>query len=275
MHMLLRLTNGWKIAQRHPWLISMLFIYKLIWGLIIYHIVQAIVVPLLYRFPSDHSDAAVQVFFAEAQFQLFKTNIGHIPVGIVAGIFLMRILVTPLLNAGIYYSIERDEKKQIRPFINGVKSLGISFIKIYSCHIIIASAPLYWIVQYVIEQFNTASSLHTLAYAIGPLCIGYWMYLFVLQLCFMYIQFGKTSGTRFVQSLAFFIRHLAPILLLSSALLLITACIALFNLSFTMIWASFISVLLYQLYYLTKAFMNVWEISSQYAIWRDRPAELN
>lgn len=235
-----------------------------------YKIVQAIVVPLLHRFPSDHSDIAVQVFFAEAQFQLFKTNIGHIPVGIVAAIFLTRILVTPLLNAGIYYSLERDENKQIRPFIAGVKSLGPSFIKIYSCHIIIASAPLYWIVRYVAGQFNTMSSFETFVYSILPMCIGYLVYLYALQLCFMYVQFGKTSGTPFVQRLTFFVRRFVPIVMVSLMLLLITVCIALFNLSFTMVWASFISVLLYQFYYLTKAFMNFWEISSQYAIWRER-----
>lgn len=270
MRMLLRLTQGWKIAQRHPWLISMLFLYKLVWGFMMYKIVQAIIVPLLYRFPSEHSDVAVQVFFAEAQFQLVKTNIGHIPVGIIAAIFLTRILVTPLLNAGIYYSIERDENKQIRPFIAGVKSLGFSFVKIYSCHIILASAPLYWIIRHMAEQFNTMSSLQTMSYSMLPLCIGYWIYLYVLQLCFMYIQFGKASGTPFVQTIAFFMRQFAPIIKLSCMLLLITVCIALFNLSFTMVWASFISVLLYQLYYLTKAFMNFWEISSQYAIWRER-----
>lgn len=271
--MFIRLAAGWNMAQRHPWMISMLFIYKLVWGLVIYRIVQAVVLPLLYRFPSEHSDLAVHVFMAEAQFQLLKTNVAHLPLVLIAIIVLARMVMTPLLNAGIYYSIIRDEDKQIRPFIKGVKTLGARFIIIYSCQLLSALLPLFWMLPYVQHKLAMQSLEAMLVSLLLPIAV-YWVYLHIIRLLFMYVQFSQASGMRLTRSFAIFFSNFGSIIVLSCALLLITAVLAMLNMSLTLVWVSLLSIMLYQLYYLTKAFMSIWEICAQYDIWRERTQKL-
>ena len=124
--MLNRLKAGWKTAQRHPWIITMLFLYQFVWGFFLYRFVQSVVLPLLYRYPGEVSPGAAQVFLVEGQFRLLKTDVTHFPLGVLLAIIIIRMILTPLFNAGIYYSIHHDEDKQIRPFITGVRTLGLS-----------------------------------------------------------------------------------------------------------------------------------------------------
>lgn len=267
--MLNRLKAGWRTAQRHPWIISMLFAYQLAWGFLIYQVVQHTVLPLLYRFPSEYSETAVQVFLAEAQFLLMKTDVSVIPLTLIAGIALTRMMLTPLINAGIYYSIHRDEIKQIRPFITGVKSFGLPFAIIYICQLTLAILPLLWFIPYTFERVMSTVQYETLLISILPYFGIYLLYLYGIQLSFMYIQFGTISRVSLIRTQWTFWRNVRAIVLLGCMMLCITAALAVLNLTLTFAWVSFISVLLHQLYYLSKAFVSIWGISAQHQLWKE------
>lgn len=270
MEILKWLMLGWKTALRHPWMISMLFIYQFVWGFVLYKFIQSIVVPLLHRFPGDLSESAVHVFLAEGQFQLLKTDVAYFSLWALLGMLLLRMVLTPLFNAGIYYSIHKDESKQIQPFLKGVKTWGFSFVIIYIIQILISALPLYWLVPYVTKLVASHSDYQSLLWASAPLLIGYWAYTALLKICFMYVQFGKVSGASIAHSQLTFLRNLLTVLGLSCIILIISVLLALLSLSISMLWAGLIAVILHQLYYLGKTFIKIWEISSQYQIWSSK-----
>lgn len=267
--MLNRLKAGWQTAKRHPWMISMLFAYQMTWGFLLYQVVQHTVLPLLYRFPSEVSEAAVQVFLAEAQFLLMKTDAPVVPLALIAGIVLTRMMLTPLINAGIYYSIHRDEIKQIRPFINGVKQFGLPFAVIYVCQLSLALLPLLWIIPHFVQRIMY--SIHDVfgLLSLLPYVGLYLLYLYSIHLSFMYIQFGTVSRVPLMRSQKTFWRNVRSIIWLGCMILLISGVLAVLNLTLTFAWASFISVMLHQFYYLSKAFVSIWEISAQHHLWKE------
>jgi hypothetical protein len=270
MQILKWLNAGWRITQRHPWMISMLFIYQFIWGFVLFKFMQSIVIPLLHRFPGEFSHTAVQVFLAEGQFQLFKTNAAYFSLWILLAILLLRMIITPLLNAGIYYSIHRDESKQIRPFLKGIRTLGLSFVFIYFLQILIWLLPMYWLIPYIKNLVASHPDYMSILWSALPLLIGFWIYTTFLKICFMYVQFGKASGASLLHSQLTFFRNLLPIVSLSCILLIISGLVALLSISISMIWAGFFAVMLHQLYYLAKTFIKIWDIGTQYQIWNSK-----
>lgn len=70
------MSQGWRLALKHFYLVLLLFVYQFIWGFFLYRMIDAIVAPLLRRLPvGAPGDDAMRHFLAEAQFQLFKTEL--------------------------------------------------------------------------------------------------------------------------------------------------------------------------------------------------------
>lgn len=262
---------GWKTTRQHPWIISVLFIYQFVWGLFLYKFIQSIVLPLLHRFPGGElTEAAVHVYLAEGQFQLLKTDMAHSFLWVLLALITTRMIMTPLLNAGIYYSIHQADSEQIRPFFRGVKTRSKPFFIIYCLQMLFTFIPMYWVIPHVKELFTTHHTYESIIIAILPLLIAYFVYGACLRLCSMYIQFGRISSTSLLHSMRTFLGNIVPIAGLSCILLLVSGLVMLISLSVSMIWAGFIAVILYQLHHLIKTFLKLWEISSHYQLWSSK-----
>lgn len=269
--MLSLLHAGWKTTKEHPWMITVLFLYQFAWGFVLYLFIQSIVMPLLHRYPDDVlSSTGVQVFLAESQFMIFKTDITHTVIWMLITLLAARMLITPLLNAGIYYSIERAEQTQIRPFIEGIKLLSRSFYLIYTVQIVLLLLPLYWVIPYVQQLLQSFFSLEALIIEFIPLVLGYLFYSAFIRLCTMYVQFGKAGNSPFINTLMLVGKNMLPILSLKFLLLLISLFLLGINLSISMLWAGFFAVILHQVYHLVKTIFKLWEICSHYQLWHSK-----
>jgi hypothetical protein len=262
------IKSGWTMAWHQPFAVCVLFIYNLLWGLVLHSLISSIVVPLLHRYPGKElSREAVQLFWMEGQFQILKTNLIEPYLWWGLGLLLARMLLTPLLSAGVYYSMEHTQLNAGYRFVHGIRELGLSFFGLYALQMLFTLAPLYILVPKIVVAYGKYHALPALAWSVLPLVGGYMVYLFLLQIIFMYMQFGKLNGTTYRTAMKTLVRSVLPALLLASTMLLVTFAASAAIMSSAMIWAGFAALLGVQAYRLVQMFCEMWAITSQYALW--------
>lgn len=262
------LKNGFVQAWGQPFSVCLLFIYNLLWGVLVYAIIRSIVVPLLHRYPGPEIPRdAVQLFWLEGQFQIMKTDLIYPYLWWGLALLLVRLLFTPLLSAGVYYSLEHMELNAGYRFMRGIRKLAASFTLLYAIQIVMVLVPLYLLTPKLMEAYGTHHSLTAIAWQMSPWAGGYLAYLFLLQTMFMYMQFGLASGRSPVWSLRLLIRNLLPVLLLAVITLVFTFAITAMVMASAMLWAGFAALVGIQAYRLLQVFGKMWMITSQHALW--------
>lgn len=262
------IKNGWTLAWNQPFTVCTLFMYNLLWGLALYDMIHSIIFPLLRRYPGKElSREAVQLFWVEGNFQIMKTDLLHSYIGWGLGLLLARMLLTPLLNAGVYYSLKHTELNAGYRFVQGIRKLALPFFGYYLAQMALQLGPLYWLIPKATQLYGKQATLYGAAQAILPLLGAYLVYMFLLQTLFMYLQFGKVSGKSSLYSVTLLLRNALPVLLLAIIVMLIGLFITAAVMTSTMIWAGFLALLGFQAYRFIHMFCKMWEITTQYALW--------
>lgn len=257
------IKEGWRAAWKQPFLVLILFTYRLGWGIVLYRIVQSIVVPLLHRFPDiQAAGGQTELFLAEGQFQLLKTNFIDSYLWLFLGLLLTRMVITPMLNAGIYYSLSQTHLNSGYRFLKGIRELGGVFLLYYLAQMAITLAPLYFLLPKWGSILLGGEYNSTLLVLI-PLITGYLLYGYILHLVFMYLQFGKAWSRPWSESLRIALRSILSIIGISILFMLGSALIATIATSVLWIWASLWTLILYQAYRLVHTFVHLWLVTSQ------------
>ncbi|MNI00278.1 hypothetical protein D3C73_530740 [compost metagenome] len=262
------LKEGWKAALGQPFAIITLFVYQFIWGLALFRLIQSIVIQLMQRYPgADQPQSAAQLFLAESQFQLLKTDISHSYLWWLAILLGLRMLLTPLMNAGIYYSLVHSDKQAGYRFFKGMRELFIPYLLIYILQLSLTFGPLLWLLPKLKHAFAASSSYESALMDLLPWLIGVLVYGYILRFCFMHIQFSLVRQVSVASSLWLFLRHILQILLLAILLWMLSGIVAFSTMTLSYIWAGMLALLLYQLYPLIGIFLQVWTITTQYQLW--------
>ncbi|MCU6797181.1 MULTISPECIES: hypothetical protein [Paenibacillus] len=262
------LKSGLMNAWNQPFAVCALFTYNLLWGLILYTAVRSIVVPLLHRYPSPElSREAVQLFWLEGQFQITKTDLIVPYLWWALALLLIRMVLSPLLSAGIYYSLEHTELNAGYRFVRGIRKLGLPFLGLYLLQIVLTVAPLYLLGTKVIEGYHSHASLTAIGWHLLPWLGIYVAYLILIQTLFMYMQFGLASGKSVLISCRLLVRNVLTILLLAIVTMSITFTLSALVITSALVWAGFAALVLVQAYRLLHMFCKMWTITSQHALW--------
>lgn len=264
------LKAGWQSTKEQSFIIAVLFFYELLWGVLLYKFVQSILTPLLHRFPGNTlSENSVHLFLAESQFQLLKTDISHSYLWILLAFCLARMLMSPLINAGLYYSIH-VQGPQGAAFIEGVREKFKAFLVLYWVRIGITLAPLYWIVPWLVDTYRAESVYSSVLRAIGPVAGGYLLFGGLVHLSFMYLQWSRITGHTLLQALIFLVRRLFVVAGITFMIWMTALLLAALTLSLSILSAGIIALVLHQLYQLLKIMVRVWEIAAQYHLWQNK-----
>ncbi|SFL93259.1 hypothetical protein SAMN03159341_11237 [Paenibacillus sp. 1_12] len=262
------LKNGFTNAWSQPFAVCALFTYNLLWGLTLYAAVRSIVVPLLHRYPSPElSREAVQLFWLEAQFQITKTDLIVPYLWWALALLLIRMVLSPLLSAGIYYSLEHTELNAGYRFVRGIRKLALPFLGLYVLQIFLTVAPLYLLGTKVIEGYQSHASLTAIGWHLLPWIGIYGVYLLLIHTLFMYMQFGLASSKSLLISCRLLVRNALTILLIAIFTLSVTFIISALVMTSAMVWAGFTALMLVQAYRLLHMFCKMWTITSQHALW--------
>lgn len=265
--MTIYLKLGLGAAWRQPFATITLFLYQMGWSMLLYKLIQGILVPLMHRFPGgEQPKQMLQLWLAESQFQLMKTDLSHSYLWWLAGLLGLRMLMTPLLNSGVYYSLTHPDQNAGYRFVRGIKELMLPFLLVYLLRIAVTLAPLIWLIPHAGRILGRSTSYEQLALDLLPWLLGMLAYGFVLQLLFMHVQFAIAAKLGILSTIISYFRYLLPILGLALMLLLFSGLLAGATVLSTYIWAGLAALILYQLVPIFQIFIQMWSIASQYQL---------
>jgi hypothetical protein len=265
------IRSGWSMAIRQPFAVCALFMYNLLWGLLLYKLIQSIAVPLLHRYPGQElSREAVHLFWVEGQFQIMKTDLLQPYLWWGLGLLLLRMLLSPLLSGAVIYSLQHTNLNAGYRFVEGIRTLTIPYLMLYAAQMVLTLAPLIWFVPHAVELFGHSRSYSDLLMGLLPALGCYAVYAFLLQLLFLFLQIGKADNKSVLYSIVFFFRNMLPIVGLGLVLLLCTLLLSAAVATTSFLWAGFIALIGYQAYRLVHMFCKLWAITTQLALWQEK-----
>ncbi|MCR8642577.1 hypothetical protein NV379_07865 [Paenibacillus sp. N1-5-1-14] len=269
--MLRYMKDGLVSTWKQPFIVITLFVYQLIWGVILYKLVYSIIVPMLHRFPdTDQGMTARSLFFAEGQFQIFKTDLPQAYLWSLGTLLAARMVIHPIINAGVYYSLANKQLNSGYRFVAGIKELTGPFLLYYIIQVVFTLSPLFWLYSKATYFYSHASSYNGLIQGMLPWIGGYLLYCYLINLVFMYIQFGRIHNIKAFSSILSWLKHSPKVIGLSLVLLIITCIMAAAAMTTSYIWAGLIALILYQAYPIIEMFLKVWSIAAQYELWSSK-----
>lgn len=262
--------RGWGAALDQPFVVVTLFLYRFAWGFILYELVKSIVVPLQYRFPGEVAPERVKLFLAEIQFQVIKTDLVHPYLWLLLGLLLVKMLLTPVLNAAVCYSLQHTGLNYGYRFFKGIKELAKPFFGIYFLQLVLTLAPLYFLIPLFTSALQNAHSYQDLLFNVFPWLAGWLLYSSFIKIALLYVQLAKTCRLSWIKSLSCMLRSLALVLGAALIILCLSLLIGAVVLSTVFIWAGFWTLVLYQVYRFAESFIAVWSITAQHQLLTDR-----
>ncbi|TXK74095.1 hypothetical protein [Paenibacillus sp. N3.4] len=259
--------SGFGASVKQPFAVILLFLYQMGWGILLYKFVQSVLVPLMHRFPGgEQPKQALQLFLAEGQFQLLKTDLSHSYLWFLVLLLSIRMLLTPVLQAGVYYSLTHSQQNAGYRFFRGIKELMLPFLFVYMLRIALSFLPLIWLLPKAQALFAHSTSYEQTALQLLPWLLGMLCYGFLLHLLFVYIQFAIAAKLGILSTIIIFLRFALPIVGLALTLLLSSGLLAGITVTATYLWAGLVALIIYQLFPLFHIFLQMWAISSQYQL---------
>ncbi|MEO3946094.1 hypothetical protein [Gorillibacterium sp. CAU 1737] len=260
------LKDGWASAWRQPFALFLLFLYRFAWAFVLFKLVKAHVVPILARYPGAHGpEGGSQLFLMEAQFRLAKSDLaGEVLWGLLL-LLGLRMLITPFLNAGVFYSLVHTHLNTGYRFMKGVRMLSLSFFVYYLLQMTLTLVPLFWLfpaIHSVNDLYRVAAQPNTLLlYAAAYAAYGY-----LLHLLFLHLQFGRASEQPFLSTLIRAVTSSLSILGLAALLLLLTGLLSAGVVTAALWDAGLWTFLLYQAFSFVRTFLSLWGITAQHEL---------
>ncbi|WP_028609503.1 hypothetical protein [Paenibacillus harenae] len=263
--MKIHMMQGWRLTVKHLYIVILLFLYQLLWGFFLYRFIDSVVSPLLRRFPGSYpSDTAAQLFMTEAQFQLFKTDLITPYLWIFGGLFAARMLLTPVFNAGLFYSLQqtRGDGAGTR-FLEGIRKTWKPVMLLYWLESILALAPAWWLLPHTLDSLLASGSIPELLLGVMPWA-GLWLlWGTVLHLLSLAMQLGAVSGEGIFRSLWRAVRNFLMYAAISLVMWAIGAALGLVVSSLSLVWAGLFALIVHQGYHLVRTLLKVWTVASQ------------
>jgi hypothetical protein len=256
---------GFRALRKQKVLLTILFIYQSAWGFALLLFLDSVVRPLMQRYPGGSlQEVWVHLYWAESQIQLFKTDVAHPYLWILLALITVKIVLTPLLHAGIYYSLRHTEQPGGYRLIQGIRQLSRPFLLYYLGHLLLSLVPLYWLAPYGFKLYMHSSSYISALYAVAPWLGGWLVYLFVLKLILTYIQLNRTLVRPFTLSLAFLLRYGLPALMLGASIVLLTGLSSLAAMMISWMGVGLLVLIWNQVYVFLRLVLKVWETAVHY-----------
>ncbi|MBB6632972.1 hypothetical protein [Cohnella thailandensis] len=263
------LLHGWELTLRHKYVLVVLFLYRLLWGFFLYRFIDSVVSPVLARFPDDHPNPdAVRMFFIEAQFRLFKTDISFEALALLAGMFLIRMIATPLINAGLFYSFRHSEDARGTKVLTGIRRSWKGVTALYWIESALTLAPLAWLVPKGYSMYLKEPALGAWLQNLLPYVLGWIIWSFAVHLLFQFMQFSSASDDPVLQGLLRACRRAVPLALVTLTLLGISLLASAVVTTAGFLWTGFAAVALHQAFQLVRSLLSLWISASQFEVWR-------
>jgi len=266
------LGKGWRITLRHKHAAALLFAYRLLWGFFLYRLIDGVVTPILARYPDLHPNAdAVPLFWIEAQFRLLRTDMADALLWLLAGLLALRMVITPLINAGLYYSFyHTDQGAKGGSLMRGIRQVWKPVFLLHLLENALVLLPALPLLGEARNLMRDTGSVTLMLQKLLPYAAGWLIWLLTLRLLFRCLEFGAASRLGLKAGLSGFLRRALPLigvtLLLAAVSLAASAAVS----ASVYLWSGFAAVLIHQLSHLARTLLSLWTAASQFAVWQER-----
>lgn len=261
--------KGWTSVKDQFYVIILLFLYRLLWGYCLYRIVKSAVVPLLMRFPDPApSELSKLLYFYEGEMALSQSNDVHTYAWILIFMLLIRMVLTPLIHAGIFYNLHQEAKGERGLFLfQGMRQLWKPVTLFYIIETLLTFAPAYWLVPKMLPSLLSAIREPSALLNIAPYILCWLLYAYLIRMCLLYMQFGKTGGTSMISALMVCLRHMGKVTLISITIGGTAMVLLLLLSGLSFLWAGLIGLIIHQASYFISSLFQLWGVTSQFQVW--------
>lgn len=266
------LGKGWNMTVRHKNAGLLLFVYRLLWGFFLFRLVDSVVTPILARYPDLHPNAdAIPLFLIEAEFRLMRTDLMDSLLWLLAGLLFLRMIVTPVIDAGLYYSFHHAaEGGGGTRMLAGIRTAWKPVALLYAAENALILLPSFRLIPLAKERFLASGSASHWIQDMLPYAAGWMVWGIAVHLAFRCMQFGAVSKTGVLRGMSRALRHAAPLLAVSLTLAGIGIAASAAVSAFTVVWSGFAAVVVHQAFHFVCSLLALWTAASQYAVWRER-----
>jgi len=265
-----RLKMGWDMTVRHKYVLVLLFLYRLLWGFFLYRFVDSIVTPVIARYPDEHpnSDAA-HLFLIEAQFRLLKTDLIDDTLWLLGGLLLLRMVLTPLINAGLFYSFRHSAEEEGTRVLSGVRRAWKPVTLLYWMESALVALPAAWLLPMAKSRFFAEPSLTDWLLELLPYAACWLLYGLVVHLFCLVMQFGAAAQEGALSSLGLALRRAFPLLGITLIMVGIGLAVSAAAWAVSLLWSGFLAVALHQAFHFVRSLLKLWTAASQHQVWGD------
>ncbi|MFC5529056.1 hypothetical protein [Cohnella yongneupensis] len=265
-----RLKKGWDMTVRHKYVLVLLFLYRLLWGFFLYRFVDSVVTPILARYPSDHpNEDAAKLFLVEAQFRILKTDLLNETLLLLGALLLVRMILTPLLNAGVYYSFHHAEDGAGTQVLSGMRRAWKPVTALYWLENGLSALPALWLLPLARDRFYSDDSVSDWMQGLLPYAVLWLAWGFLLHLLFQFMQFGAVSKEGVLKGGGHALRKGLPLIAVTLVMVGIGIAVSLAASAVALLWSGFLAVALHQAFHFVRSLLTLWTSASQYHVWRE------
>jgi hypothetical protein len=179
------------------------------------------------------------------------------------------MLVTPLLNAGIYYSFHNAVEGAGTQVLNGMKKCWKPVFGLYWLEKGLILLPAFWILPIAESRFLTEASLSMWLQDLLPYAAVWTIWGLVIHLVFQFMQFGAVSREGTLKGLLLALRKALPLFLVTLILIGFGLAVSASAWAVSMLWSGFIAVMLHQAFHFVRTLLALWTSACQYRVWHD------
>lgn len=266
------IARGWKSVKEQLYILILLFIYRLLWGYCLYRFIRSAVVPALLRYPSENAGGSASgrlLYSVEAQLGLLHDPAVLRWLWTLLILAAVRLLLTPFIRAGLLYELHQESRGERGLFFfSGMKKYGLPILLFSAIEWVLTLLPLYWLLPKGLQLLHTSPSGPSLLLTALPVLLAWLLYVWLIRLLLLYMQFGYTGETGILPSLLTALRRFPSAagigFLMGGGSLLVLAISAATGL----LLPGFPALLLRQLAPLPSLVFGLWGLASQYHTWR-------
>ncbi|GGG09848.1 hypothetical protein GCM10010912_62850 [Paenibacillus albidus] len=268
------LTRSWISMKEQFYILIMLFIYRLLWGYFLYGFIRSAVVPVLLRYPDeDAGGSAISrlLYYIDGQFGLTADPEIQHWLWMLLALAVLRLMLSPFIRAGLLHELDQ-ERQGARGlfFFPGMRKYGLPILLFSLVEWILVLLPLYWLAPKMYGLLLTSFMNYTQLAQSLPYLLAWLLYLYIVRLLLLYMQFGYIAGTGIFTSLLVCLRVLIPavglsLILGAGGLLLLLLC------TLTgLFWPGLPALLIRQVAPLPSTLFKMWGIAAHYHLWRSK-----
>ncbi|MCL6606166.1 MAG: hypothetical protein K6T94_25145 [Paenibacillus sp.] len=268
------ITRGFHSMKEQFYILILLFIYRLLWGYFMYGFVRDAIIPILLRYPNEQaggSGISRLLFYIEGQFSLSSDPYIQRWLWLLLAISVLKLLLSPFIRAGLIHELHQESKGERGLFFfPGMKLYGLPIMIFSLVEWLLALLPLYWVVPRVYKLLISSFLDYTLLLRLSPYLLVWLIYIFIIRLCLLYMQFGYTSGTGMFYSLLICLRNIIPAAAAGVILGAGGFIILLLSGVTGILSPGLPALLIRQISPLPSTFFKMWGLAAQYHLWHSK-----